>query len=232
MTRKELNLEGMLRSVAEGLDNNQPLISDKFAIVTAHVQLKSNLTEIKDLQKKQAVSTKPDTAIKGSKKENMLTNLLVVKAGVGAVGVQKNDLRLKAVSAVTEPALRNMRESLLVIAGHEIYEAALTILPELAEWGVTKEEVDDLGESTDSYLSQNPTIRNIKARSTQATAEIKVKLNESHLLVKETLDPLMLPFKKINPTFYGEYQNTRIIVERAATHPKQDSKVTETPETK
>lgn len=34
---------------------------------------------------------------------------------------------------------------------------------------------------------------------------------------KDLLDTLMLPFKKINPTFYGEYLNTRTIVDRATT---------------
>ena len=227
MNRKELDLESMIESVVELLDNNQSLISDKQSIVAVHTKLKVNIADVKSLKQKQAISTKADYAIKSYKKEDMIANLLVVAAGVAAVGAEKNDVKLKMAGAVTEPALKNMRESDLVLKGHEIYEAAITIIPELLAWNVTQDEVDDLGDSTDSYLSQNPTIRNIKAKSTQATAEIKVKVNESYNLIKDPLDALMLPFKKINPTFYGEYLNTRQIVSHAATHPKPMEKSTD-----
>ena len=227
MNRKELDLEAMIESVVEGLDNNQSLISDKPAIVSVVTKLRANIAEVKSLKQKQAISTKADYAIKGYKREDMIENLLVVSAGVAAVGAGKNDVKLKMAGAVTESALKNMRESDLVIKGHEVFEAAMTIPSELLAWDVTQDEIDDLGDSTDSYLSQNPTIRNIKAKSVQATAEIKEKLNESYNLIKYPLDALMLPFKKINPTFYGEYQNIRLIISRSATHQKLDTKATE-----
>jgi hypothetical protein len=222
MNRKEIDLLGMIESVAEGLDNNISLIAGKPSIMDVNIKLKGNIAEIKLLKQKQAVSTKSDYTIKEYKKEDMIGNLLIVKAGVAAVGAEKNDVKLKTVSAISESAIRNMRESDLVVKGHELYEVALAIAPELVSWSVTQDEINDLGESTDSYLSQNPTIRNIKARSTQATSEIKEKLNESYDLIKDQLDAFMLPFKKINPTFYGEYLNTRLIINRPATHPKPE----------
>jgi len=224
MDRKELNLFGMIESVVEFLDNNQQLIADKPGIVVVYTKLKANVAEVKSLKLKQAVSTKPDTAIKAYKKDDMVANLFVVAAGVAAVGVEKNDVRLKMAGAVTESALKNLRESDLVIKGHEVYEAAMTIPAELVKWGVTQDEIDDLGDSTDSYLSQNPTIRNIKAKSTQATKLMREKLAESLDLIKNSLDTLMLPFKKINPTFFGLYSTTRVIIDRAATHSKPDEK--------
>ena len=224
MNRKEINLLGMLESVVEGLDINEPLISNKPAIMAVKSRLKRNIVVVKGLQQKQAVGTKADTAIKNYKREDMTANLLNVAAGITAVGAEKNDIRLKMAGAVTEPALNGMRESDLVIRAHEVYETAMSIAPELVTWGISQDEIDDLGASSDSYLSQNPTIRNIKAKSVEATTEIKQKLNESYSLVKDPLDALMLPFKKINPTFYGEYLNTRLIIDRAATHPKQEEK--------
>jgi len=38
---------------------------------------------------------------------------------------------------------------------------------------------------------------------------------------------LIVPFKRINSTFYGEYMNTRIIISHAATHPKAEVKPVE-----
>lgn len=222
MNRKEIDLLTMMESVTELLDNNISLINDKPAIVNILAILKENIVNIKQLKQKQAVSTKADFAIKEYRREDMIANLLVVKAGVAAVATEKNDVKLKTVTAVTDSAINNMRESSLVQTGHDIYEAAMPIAPELLGWKVTQQEIDDLGASTDSYLDQNPTIRNIRAKSTQATAEMKLKLDESYSLIKNGLDTLIVPFKKINPTFYGEYMNTRIIISHAATHPKPE----------
>jgi len=224
MNRKEIDLLTMMESVTELLDNNISLINDKPAIVNILATLKENIVNIKQLKQKQAVSTKADYAIKEYRKEDMIANFLVIQAGVGAVGVEKNDVRLKTWSVTTEADLNHMRESKLVQKGHELYELAMTVPGELSAWNVTQEEIDDLGASTDSYLDQNPTIRNIKSKSTQATTEMKAKLNESHSLIKDELDVLIVPFKKINPTFYGEYMNTRIIISHAATHTKPGDK--------
>lgn len=222
MTRKEIDLLTMMESVTELLNNNISLINDKPAIVNILTLLKENIVNIKLLKQKQALSTKVDYAIKEYRKEDMIANFLVIQAGVAAVGIEKNDVNLKMGSMTTEAALNHMRESNLVQKGHELYELAMTIAPELTRWNVTQEEINDLGASTDSYLDQNPTIRNIRAKSTQATSEMKVKLNESYSLIKNELDTLIVPFKKINPTFYGEYMNTRIIISHAATHPKPE----------
>jgi hypothetical protein len=222
MNRKEIDLLTMMESVTELLDNNISLINDKPSIVNILAILKENIVNIKQLKQKQAVSTKADYAIKEYRKEDMIANFLVIQAGVGAVGIEKNDVRLKTWSVTTEADLNHMRESKLVQKGHELYELAMPIAPELLGWKVTQQEIDDLGASTDSYLDQNPTIRNIRAKSTQATAEMKLKLDESHSLIKNELDTLIVPFKKINPTFYGEYMNTRIIISHAATHPKPE----------
>ena len=227
MTRKEIDLLTMMESVTEGLDNNISLISDKPSIMAAHTKLKGNIAEIKLLKQKQAVSTKADTAIKIYQREDMTANFLVVLAGVAAVGVEKNDVRLKMGSVTTEAALIHMRESNLVQKGHELYELAITIAGELSAWNVTQEDIDDLGASTDSYLDHNPTIRNIRAKSTQATAEMKAKIDESYMLIKDQLDTLIVPFKRINSTFYGEYMNTRIIISHAATHTKAEVKPVE-----
>lgn len=227
MNRKEIDLLTMMESVAELLDNNISLISDKRTIMNTLNNLKGNIVNIKLLKQKQAVSTKADYAIKEYKKEDMIANFLVIQAGVAAVGVEKGDVRLKTGSVTTEADLNHMRESKLVQKGHELYELAMTIPGELSAWNVTQQEVDDLGASTDSYLDQNPTIRNIRAKSTQATSEMKLKLDESYSLIKDKLDAFILPFKKINPTFYGEYMNTRIIISHAATHPKLEEKPVE-----
>lgn len=220
MNRKELDLLSMIESVVEGLDNNLSLISDKPGITAVQVKLKANIAEVLGLKQKQAISTKADYAIKSYKREDLTANILGIAAGVAAVGAEKNDVRLKLAGAITESALKSMRESDLVLKGHEVYVSAMTIPTELVSWNVTQDEIDDLGDSTDSYLSQNPTIRNIRAKSTQATSEIKEKLDESYNLIKDPLGALMLPFKKINPTFYGEYLNTRLIISHAATHTK------------
>lgn len=130
----------MIESVAEGLGNNQSLISDKPAILAVVDKLKANLVEINGLKSKQAVNTKADTVVKSYKKGDMIA--IIAGCGVAAVGAEKNDVYQNGW-CYHRIGIKNMRESDLVIKGHEVYEIAMTIVTELAKWGVTKDEIDD-----------------------------------------------------------------------------------------
>ena len=62
-------------------------------------------------------------------------------------------------------------------------------------------------------MQTSPAIRNIKVKTRQATIELGQTVLSTNNLIRETLDPMMLPFKNINPTLYGEYQNARKVAD-------------------
>ena len=205
MTRKGINLLSMLKSIVQFFTENAALIADKPALLAALARVKVMISDIEALQDTQAIGTRPDTALKSETKVELIKANLVVLAGIGAHGAATNDTRLKMAADVTEYDLRRMRDNDLLLQSHSTRETALPIAPALLIWDVTQNDIDALDTTSSLYNAKSPEIRNIKARSKQATDDIKRKLDEANDFVKDTLDAMMLPFKKVNPTFYGNY---------------------------
>ena len=217
MTRVELNQFNMMQSVDQFFTINQSLISSNPAIVTVANKLKSLIGDINAHSRVQAVSTKAESAIKADVRNSMIDNVLKVAAGISAHAADSGDTHLKMTADITHSELKKMRDADLVIKIRALYDAALPVAAALAVWGVTQADIDALNTGAGQYTAQSPGIRNLKAKTVQATTDLKVKFDEANALIKETLDPMMLPFKNLNPSLHGEYLNARTIIDRTAT---------------
>ena len=220
MTRKEINLLSMLKSVVQFFDENPTLLSDKPALKAAVEKLRAFIAEIEALEQTQAKGTKADTALKAETKVSLMNAILKVYAGIAAHGAATNDTRLKIAADVTEYELKKMRDNSLISEARSGYELALPLATELVIWHVSQADIDALDTNSAEFDAKDPAIKNIKARSIQATAEIKVKLDEAYNFTKDSIDAMMLPYKMVNPTVYGHYQNARTIINTAGGHGK------------
>jgi len=218
MTRVEMNQFNMMQSVDQFFTNNQSLISSNPAIVAAVNKLKSLISDINSHSQVQAVSTKADSAIKADAKKNIIDTVLKVAAGMAAHAATTGDTRLKMDADITLSDLKKMRDPDLVIKTRAIHDAALPIATGLAVWGVTQSDIDALYTIVGEYSTQSPGIRNLKAKTVQATTDLKANFDEANALIKTTLDAMMLPFKTLNPSSHGEYLNARVIIDLAGGH--------------
>jgi len=221
MTRVQINLLSMLKSVVQFFTENPTLLIGKPALQAAFDKLKAYIHDIELLELEQAKGAKTDTALKGETKVMLINASLKVLAGVAAHAAATNDTRLKMDSDLTEYDLKKMRDNTLLTQVHSIYEMATGIAPELVIWEVTQDDIDALDTNSTAFDAKDPAIKNIKARSKQATKDMKAKLDEAYNFTKDTLDPMMLPVKMTNPTVYGHYQNARTIINTAGGHGKQ-----------
>ncbi len=213
MTRVEQNQLNMMKSVDQFFTNNQSHFSAHPAIVAAANKLKTLISDINSHSQVQAVSTKADTAIKAKAKSILIDTLLKVVGGMAAHAATTGDTRLKMTADITPSELKKMPENELMIKIRATYEAALPLATELAPWGVTQVDIDALNAGADEYTTKSPGIRNLKAKTVQATTDLKAKQDEANTHIKSILDPMMLPFKNLNPTLHGEYLNARVIVD-------------------
>jgi hypothetical protein len=220
MTRKAINLLNMLKSVVRFYEENPAILADKPALKTAVDKLKAFIAEIEDLEKVQAKDTKADTTLKGETKTALINAALKVLAGMAAHAAATNDTRLKMDSDISERELEKMRDNNLITEIYSIHETATEIATELKGWNVEQADIDALDTNTAAFDAKDPAIKNIKARSVQATADLKAKLDEAYNFTKDTLDPMMMPTKIANPTVYGHYQNARTIINTAGGHSK------------
>lgn len=219
MNRKELNFFGTMKSVNEFLTLNQTHFANKPAMVAAHDRLKITISNIESNEQTQAIDTTIDTTLKEKDKETLINNTLKVAAAMSAVAASTSDTRLKMIANVSKTDLSRMRESNLATKTLSIHQAALSIATELAIWEVTQADIDSLDSDSSKFLQRAPTNRNIKAITMQAKVEIKIKIAEGGVLLRDTIDALMLPYKTINSTLHGQYLVARAIIDRSATRP-------------
>lgn len=220
MSRKEINVLNMLKSVVQFFTENPALFSNKAALEAAIQKLKAHIAEIESLENSQISDTKADTALKAETKTNLINAMLIVFGGITAHAAATNDIRLRMAADVSKYELGKMRDHNLIVEARSTYELALPIANALLEWEVTQDHIDDIDTNSSAFNAKDPAIKIIKARSTQTTKEIRAKLDETNNFVKETLDAMMLPYKISKPTEYGQYQKARSVINIAGGHSK------------
>ena len=230
MTRNEMNLVNMFKTVDWFLDTNKELLKGYQPIIESHGRLKQGLLVLNDLSEAQAKDTKVQTELKSNEKDELDRTMIKVSDAMSAVAAATNNQELKLIANWPKSLLSRLREGDYHIKVQQIYKAALPLASQLLVWGVSAEEIEALNTLSSSFQKRTPDIRNVKVVSKQASTELRSKVAELNLEVKDTLDKLLKPFSNLNPTLYGQYTNARSIVEKAATQtkPKDDTTTVET----
>jgi len=217
MNRAEINRYEMMKSVEKFFTENAALIANQPKLVEAHAKLSILCDEIHIINTQQAVTTKGVTAQKTENRVGLITSIIKVNDGLKAHAAATSDVKLKVETNISDSEINRLRDNNLAVRTQAIFTLAKPLATELATWGVTIADIDALETNKVTVMQKTPAIRNIRAIATQATNNIKDKLKETSTLLKDTVDPMMLPFKTVNPTFFGEYRIARSIVNRAAT---------------
>ena len=227
MERKDINQFNMLNATGTVLDKNRVIYSANTTMSTYVDQFLAMNTQIAGLDHAYAEETAGGNTTKEQAETNVITSALIVAGGLLAHASTINDAKIKEIASVTEYSLRRLRDNDLSTSAHLILNAAKTKLADLTVWGVTETIVDKLESDVDTFDKSIPSGTASKSESKQTRTELKAKIKEAKALLKDHLDPMMLPFKTINPTFYGQYENARQVIDTAASHPGEDSENTD-----
>lgn len=218
MDRKQMNLSEMLLTLEEFLTANLSSFENKSAIMTVIEQLKTSNAEIKRLNLSQSVSTEADYAIKETDEERIIATAVKVSEGLKVIAATNKDERLKIDAKTSEWNLSRMRKDDLYVRLKQLHATALPFVDQLLPLSISQAEVDSLDTDTTKLSKAKPVINTKTAKSTKATSDLGQTITDINTVVRETLDDLMLEFKLLNPTLYGEYLNARMINNRSAGH--------------
>jgi len=212
MNKRELNLSGMFQTLEEFFKKNELSFNDKPVIVNVIADLKQRNQNISILNEAQSISTRADFVIKADDKKLLINNAIKVSDGLKVIAAMNKDTRLKIEADISRWELNRSRENEIVVQLKRLFTTALPFAAELMPLGITSEIIDSLDSDTSKLMKSSPAIKNIKVKTKQATAELNQLVLETNNLIRETLDPLMLLFKILDPTLYGEYRNARKII--------------------
>lgn len=211
-----MNLSEMLLTLEEFLTANLSSFENKPAIMAVYEELKTKNVGIRSLNQSQSVSTEADFAIKGSSEDALIATAVRVSYGLKVIAATNKDERLQIEAKISQWDLSRMRKDDMYVRLKQLHETALPYVEQLLPLGISLAEVDSLDTDSTKLSKVKPAINNIKAKTTKATSDLGQTLTGINAVVRKTLDPLMLEFKLLNPTLYGEYLNARKINNRSA----------------
>jgi hypothetical protein len=218
MTSRQADHLSMLERVKTFIEKNGSELEANPVIAEIAVTLANNLNVIRDLKQVQDRKTKDASRKKDEIKFSVIDGILKIGAALKAHATEANDFKLLALANFTDSTIRRMRHTDLAEKARMIYEAAEPLDGELGIYLVKKEDVHCLKNNLPHYLQALPVRHCIRMETKQATTEIKGAVNTGLKLVKQKLDVHMRPYKSVSASLYGEYLNSRRIVNVTEKH--------------
>ena len=173
--------------------------------------LDENLEAIKQKQGKGKDSVSV-TQTKNELKELASFKAAILAGGVAAYAADQEDNELASVADLTVSGLNKLPEPDFRAPIDALVSAAETHLKDLADQGISKEQLTELQTTLDDFdeLIGNP--RQIQISSALISREISELIKASMDLLNDQLDKSMLRYKLTDPTFYEGYERSRVIV--------------------
>lgn len=184
--------------------------------------LKAKLQLVRDLRQIQEADTTGITARKKVLKGTLITKAEKVAKGTKALAVATDNQVLLARTDYTHSDLTHASDNELADITRLVYETALPLKTELADYLVTEADIELVSTLQQQFLLAIPGKRGAVAVSAQATQDIEKVMKEIGVLLKEKIDVLVATLEPANPAFYEQYRNARTIVDLGGRHEKPE----------
>lgn len=163
---------------------------------------------------------KADAQQKAVEKGNEIATAVYAYASVNG------DLKLKDRVSYSPSKLKLSRDTILIDSLNVIKNEALKKLPELSDYGLIQEDIDELTALIDRYAEVVENPRQSITNRARSTKELKEYMTKADTILKDQLDKLVNQFKVKSPAFFKQYKGARIIIDRGI--PKKEKKIEET----
>ena len=203
----------MYKAVESLLDSNTAKIAAITAITPVLIDFKDRIIAIteKDTLANTAAAGTTDT--KTADEAALISDAVTIASALFALGSATNDDRLKALSKVTKSSLKDLRDTQLATDVTNIKNLADSYAAPLAAYGITAPMIAGLETKVANFnisLGARETGGSVR---TSAFAQLDVMFKETDTLLKDQMDKIMVIFKNSDPQFYGEYVNSREIID-------------------
>jgi len=213
MTKKQINYAEMLDAVKTFMDSNAGIWSAVVIITKLVTELNELITMISNQQEAQNAAK---VFVHKNKKEQK--RLVAAKADIlndalyAYASIEENAaLESKADKSFSD--LYKLRDEDFIAELKEVASLLDERVADLADYGVTADQITDMKSSFDNFLELNGQPRQFRISSVMATGTIEDLFNQSRDLLNNKLDKVMTRFKNTNPTFYKGYLAARVVVD-------------------
>jgi len=193
----------------------QTLISNRVALVKAVSDLQIVVDKIMVCAEKQEAKDGA-TAQKAAALAALGDAAIEIAAGTKAYAVATGDQFLTGQMDFSRSEIVKGRDSSVLARCQTIHDAASEHVDDLADYDVTLAKLKTLEKKIEAFREVRSKHRQSKASSSAATKELPKLFRKASEILTQRLDGLMVPFKTTEPTFYGEYQAARLVIDTSA----------------
>lgn len=227
MKRREMNKKNTVNALNAVFTENATIVNGYPALKESVAGLRRVTGEIDELDKKFITSVDGKTSSKNLLEEELLEDLMPVKAGLYAYSVKGKNEELKTLTKDSESSLRKMPDPELLKKTQLIIAEAEKLKTELADYKITEEVITELKSKTSLYAEALDGKDTSFANRSALRIALTQKFDEADEIITEELDQLIELVRKSHPLFYDQYQAARTIKDLGGAHKVVEEEKTE-----
>jgi hypothetical protein len=212
------------------LEDNKPVWTGNQAFQKSVTKFRGYLTKSTGLVTQMSIGTKGATEVKGSKRDVMIAQTLVLGGKLHAFATDAGDTELAAKTDVTASDLRKLRDGEVGSACHAIQELVEAHVADLTDDGVTAADVTALQQAINDYSGVTGKPRQKRTENSAAIGQLSDVVRRTRGVLEGELDKRMLQFQVSAPEFYESYVNSRRIVDNRGAHAAKNGNGNNTPQ--
>lgn len=213
MTDNQENKLTMYEAVDTVLDKNSTIWSSLTTVTDTSIKLKAIIVEIRNLRQVQELDSKGITVNKADVREQLTGATLKLIRAIAAYASLNNNHKLLGEVNYTPSTLNKSRDNIFYDIAVLIQSKAKQYELELADFLIKPEDITGQQSLINRYILAVPEKRAAVVVSKTSTADLKLKIREMDILLKENLDRLILLFETDNADFVQQYFSARIIID-------------------
>lgn len=199
----------MFQKVQGGLEANKVEIAVIPVMVEYQKELDTRVENILVLASKSNTDITGFTVDKQFKRNDMTDKIRRLSTATVAFAAVNDNRGLMEKCDATLSELNSMRDNDFYAYSKLLIDEVAPILPQLAPFGIKKDQLDEATKAMDLYLStiQNPRIK-ISERG-RYIDELEESINSTSVFLREKMDKVMDIFSVTNPGLHKEYLGYR-----------------------
>ncbi|MGE0079429.1 MAG: carboxypeptidase-like regulatory domain-containing protein [Bacteroidales bacterium] len=211
MTNPQESRFGMINTVLEFGDRNQPIVSQLPQYTENHEKLKALSGDISIASEQQRIDTKGSTADKNHLADTLITLVADCARKLTAYAKLSNNLTLLGEVNMAESTFRHLSNTALHDYSQIIYDRGQENFEHLAEYEITTESQAALLLSIQRYGESLVKPRLNTTLTRQATKRLEVLFEKANAVL-ENMDAAVGIIRLSQPNFYNGYRTARKVI--------------------
>ncbi|MFD2565526.1 hypothetical protein [Aquimarina rubra] len=212
MNKDQNNKLDMYEAVQTYLDANTDKWNGVPVLITFKNQFSELLSNIREHQENQEAARVYLGANKTTQKRFVSEKADILNDALEAYAAIEENIELEQKAAKSFSDLNRLRNQDFVTVITETITLLEQHLEALADYGVTADQITDLKNSFDQFLTLQGQPRQYRIAGKQATLNLAELFDNTSSLLSNKMDKVMKRFKRTDANFFNGYQTARIIV--------------------